>query len=84
MNNRITRLTDREVEIAQWILLGYTSKEVSRILITSERTVDTHVNNVRFKTGAKNRIHMATHLLLRDLVTLDEEDLNDMSEPREW
>ena len=74
-------LTDREAEIGLWLLLGYTTKEVGRILSISQRTVETHVNNVRLKLRSKNRTHMATQLLVRDLVLMTPEDLDDFSGP---
>ncbi len=72
-------LTDREIEIASWLLRGYTTKEVARILSISQRTVDTHVNNIRLKLRSKNRIHMAAQLLVGDLVLLTPEDLDEIS-----
>ena len=72
-------LTDREAETALWLLLGYTTKEVGRILSISQRTVDTHVNNIRLKLRSKNRTHMATQLLVGDLVLLTPEDLDDFA-----
>ena len=73
-------LTDREIEITSWLLRGYTMKEVARILSISQRTVDTHVNNIRLKLRSKNRIHMAAQLLVGDLVLLTPEDLDELSE----
>jgi DNA-binding CsgD family transcriptional regulator len=75
VTSRIHRLTRRETEISQWMLLGFTSKEISRILPASPRTVETHINNIKLKLGSKNRVHMATQLILRDMVLLTVEDL---------
>jgi hypothetical protein len=48
-------------------------------LSMSQRTVDTHVNNIRSKWRSKNRIHMAIQLLVRDTVLLTPEDLTELS-----
>jgi len=68
-------LSPRETEIASWLLRGHTSKEIAKTLDISNRTVETHINNIRLKLGARNRANMAAHLILRDLVPITAEDL---------
>jgi DNA-binding CsgD family transcriptional regulator len=50
-----TRLTVREREIANLLGLGLTNKEIAARLKISQRTADTHVQNMLNKLGASNR-----------------------------
>ena len=50
-----TRLTAREREIARLLSHGLTNKEIARQLRISQRTADTHVQNMLNKLGASNR-----------------------------
>lgn len=47
-------LTDREKEILNFILEGYTSSEIAKILYISPRTVETHRSNLMNKLEVKN------------------------------
>lgn len=58
------RLTPREIQIAGLIKDGKTSKEIAALLHLSERTVTTHRDNIRKKTGLKaKKVNLRTHLL---------------------
>jgi DNA-binding CsgD family transcriptional regulator len=50
-------LTNREIEVLNWLKLGKTSWEVSLILNVSERTIYFHTNNIIKKLNAGNRTH---------------------------
>jgi len=50
-----TRLTAREREIARLLSRGLTNKEIARQLRISQRTADSHVQNMLNKLGASNR-----------------------------
>lgn len=54
------RLTAREREIARLVGLGYTNRQIGASLFISERTVDTHVQNILNKLGANNRAQIAS------------------------
>jgi DNA-binding CsgD family transcriptional regulator len=77
MNKRRYNLTDRELEVARWILLGFTTKQISRSLSISPRTVDQHIVNIKMKLGVNNRSNMAAHLIVKNLVQLTVEDLEE-------
>lgn len=47
-------LTDREIEIIEFIREGKTSREIAEVLFISKLTVDTHRSNILEKTGKKN------------------------------
>jgi DNA-binding CsgD family transcriptional regulator len=49
-------LSEREVEIIEWVAKGLTNQEIAAQLMISKRTVDNHVSNIFTKTGAKNRV----------------------------
>jgi Response regulator containing a CheY-like receiver domain and an HTH DNA-binding domain len=62
-------LTPREAEIFQMIATvttdgdrdyGLTNAQIAEQLGVSKRTVDTHVQNIKDKLGARNRIDMIT------------------------
>lgn len=52
-------LTARELEVLRAILNGYTAnKELCRVLIISERTVQTHISNIFAQTGAMSKAEL--------------------------
>jgi DNA-binding NarL/FixJ family response regulator len=51
-----TPLSDREVEIIEFITAGLTNEQISTRLAISKRTVDNHISNVLKKTGVDNRV----------------------------
>lgn len=50
-------MTRREVEIASLIAGGKTYREIATMLGISEKTVETHRENLRKKLGAVNTVH---------------------------
>lgn len=57
------RLSPREVEIANLIKSGISSKEISQMLNISFKTVETHRNKIRKKFGIRNKdINLTTYL----------------------
>ncbi len=52
-------LTQRERQILDWIRLGKTNWEISRIIHISENTVKNHVQNIYKKLGVTNRTQAA-------------------------
>ncbi|MDA0717424.1 MAG: response regulator transcription factor [Cyanobacteria bacterium] len=49
-------LSEREIEIIEFVAKGLTNQEIAESLTISKRTVDNHVSNIFTKTGAKNRV----------------------------
>jgi DNA-binding CsgD family transcriptional regulator len=68
-------LTPREDEVCRLMLKGFSAREIADILSSRTRTVEQHINNVRNKLGAGNRVHMAAHLLIRGVITMTIDDL---------
>ena len=48
-------LTPREAEVLRLIAGGQSNREIARALYVSEATVETHVNRIFAKTGARDR-----------------------------
>lgn len=51
-------LTNREIEIVNYISQGIKYKDVANRLFISEPTVKKHIQNIFFKTGASNKIEL--------------------------
>lgn len=49
------RLTRRELEVLNWVMVGKSSWEISKITNCSEATVNFHIGNVRQKFGVSTR-----------------------------
>lgn len=56
---RLTRLTERELEVAQSIGRGLSNAEISRDLYLSIPTVKAHVSRILTKLGSDNRVQIA-------------------------
>jgi DNA-binding NarL/FixJ family response regulator len=52
-------LTNRELQVLELILAGYTSKEISEKLNNSKRTIDTHRFNLMKKMEVKNLMDLS-------------------------
>lgn len=56
------RLTEREEEIAAFVVDGYTNAEIAQVLCLSERTVDGHLENIKRKIQETRRVRVAMRL----------------------
>jgi two-component system, NarL family, response regulator LiaR len=63
-------LTEREVEILQWVAQGLTNDEIAEKLVVSERTVRTHVSNILAKLQLANRTQAALYALREGIAKL--------------
>jgi DNA-binding NarL/FixJ family response regulator len=66
---RLTALTDRELEVLGAVGRGLSNAEIGRELFMSEATVKAHVSRVLVKLGATNRVQVA--ILAHDAGLLD-------------
>lgn len=57
-----TVLTRRELEVAQQYVIGRQIREIASGLFISEDTVESHIKNIRAKTGASSRYEVAEYL----------------------
>jgi DNA-binding CsgD family transcriptional regulator len=58
-------LTQREIDILQWVLAGKTDWEIATILHLSRKTVNFHIERAKRKLGQSSRI-TAIAIALRD------------------
>jgi len=64
--DRLSRLTSRELEICDLIKIGRTSKEICALLSLSLTTVSTHRQNIRKKLGITSKgVNLGTFLRIR-------------------
>jgi len=52
----LSDLTQREAEILQLILAGYTNKAIANQLYICEKTVEFHLDHIYTKIGARTRL----------------------------
>ena len=66
-----TAISPRELEVLRLIAKGHTNHQISELLFTSRRTVETHRQNLLVKTGTNNTatliLYAASHGLLGEL-----------------
>lgn len=56
-------LTKREKEVFNYLILNYSTDDISRLMGISEKTVRNHVSNVIQKLGVNNRTQATVELL---------------------
>ena len=57
------KLTPKELQIADLIKQGKTTKEIADIMSSSVRTIEFHRSNIRHKFGLRGKANLRTHLL---------------------
>ena len=68
--NSDNTLSNREVEVLNFIVEGLNNKEIADKLIISKRTVDNHRANLMKKLGARNTADIVRIALNKGLITL--------------
>ena len=64
MASAYSHFTPTEIEVANLIKSGKTSKEIARLMNVSTGTIDAHRNNIRKKLGlSKESTNLRTYLL---------------------
>lgn len=63
-------VTIREKEIFDLLVTNFTTKEISKKLNISEKTVRNHISNVMQKLGVKSRSQAIIELLKMDIIRL--------------
>jgi PAS domain S-box-containing protein len=64
LSNSFMKLTPTEIQVANFIRQGKTSKEIAEMMNLSTKTVEFHRDNIRTKIGIKNKkINLRTYLM---------------------
>jgi DNA-binding NarL/FixJ family response regulator len=61
-------ISPRELEVLRLIAKGHTNHQISELLFTSRRTVETHRQNLLAKTGTNNTATLILHAASRGLL----------------
>ena len=63
-------LTKREKEVFKLLVTNKTTKDISKTLGISEKTVRNHISNAMQKLGVKSRAGAVVELLRMNIITL--------------
>jgi LuxR family quorum-sensing transcriptional regulator LasR len=63
------RLTRRELEVLNWVMVGKSSWEISRITACSEATVNFHIGNIRQKFNVNTRQQALVKAISMGIIT---------------
>ncbi len=66
----VANLTNRELEVLQFICKGYTNVEIARKLFLSQRTIDGHRAKIISKTDTKNTVSLVIYAVKHKLFEL--------------
>ncbi len=72
METIVAPLTQREMQILNYIANGNTNKKIARILEISEQTIKNHVSAILRKLNANDRAHAVVLAIKRGLIAVDE------------
>jgi two-component system, NarL family, invasion response regulator UvrY len=61
-------LSNREIEVAQLIACGTSSREIAEQLCLSIKTINTHRSRILAKLGLKNNVELATYCINNNLI----------------
>lgn len=67
----IRTLSKRELEVLNWLKKGKSSWDISMILSISERTVNFHINNIKQKLGAVNRLQAVAVAVQHGMIDIE-------------
>jgi signal transduction histidine kinase/DNA-binding NarL/FixJ family response regulator len=56
-------LTEKQAEVFELVIKGYTNRDIARLLSISKKTVDNHLSSILKKTGASNRTQLSFEML---------------------
>lgn len=68
------RLTERELEVLQYVIRGLTNREIADILMITHHTVKAHVASIIKKMGVRNRVEITVAAIERGLVSNHPQD----------
>lgn len=65
-----SKLSQREIEVLQFICQGFSSSEIAEKLFLSQNTIETHRANLISKTGSRNTADLVMYAIRNELVVL--------------
>jgi two-component system, NarL family, response regulator len=74
---RHSDLTPREIDVLKLIAKGFSNKQIGDRLGIAEATVKNHVVSLLGKLGVQDRTHAVTLALERNIIDLEEVDVDD-------
>jgi DNA-binding NarL/FixJ family response regulator len=63
-------LTDREREVCQLVVEGYTSAQIGKRLFISPRTVESHRRTMMKKLGLRNQMELLSYAIKRGMISV--------------
>jgi DNA-binding NarL/FixJ family response regulator len=64
------KLTNREKQVLEYILKGYSNKEIAQELFISQDTAKAHVSSILYKTNTQDRLKLILKLLDKNVEEL--------------
>lgn len=61
-------LTKREKEIAEYVVIGHTAKQIGQLLNISFRTVETYIDKLKMKLGCNNKRDIAKAIIRSSII----------------
>ena len=74
-DERIIRLTKREIEVLSLVSEGRSSQEAADEIYVSKRTIDFHLSNIYEKLQVKNRLQAFRRAIRLGITLLDLEEI---------
>jgi DNA-binding NarL/FixJ family response regulator len=72
-------LTERELQIIQFIAEGYTNSQIAAVLYISNHTVNTHRKNIMKKLNVNNTVGIVMYAVKTELVSPNQFSFNSQS-----
>tara|TARA_B100001287_G_scaffold46460_2_gene35524 strand:- start:4487 stop:5170 length:684 start_codon:yes stop_codon:yes gene_type:complete len=69
LNNKAVSLSDREMQIIQFIAEGYTNSQIAAIIYLSNHTVNTHRKNIMKKLNVNNTAGIVMYAVKTEMVS---------------
>jgi DNA-binding NarL/FixJ family response regulator len=69
LNNKSVSLSEREMQIIQFIAEGYTNSQIAAIIYLSNHTVNTHRKNIMKKLNVNNTAGIVMYAVKTEMVT---------------
>jgi len=57
------KLSKRQNEVAEWVVMGRSNRDIAARLTLSQKTVEKHVSNIFRKLGVKSRAQLAVYIV---------------------